>query len=71
VTEPVRIPRTLRDLVRSYERVVIIEALAKCGGSRTAAAKVLGVRRQYLYARIRVVGIDLGQIVSCRGGSHG
>jgi DNA-binding NtrC family response regulator len=71
MTEQARAPRTLVDLVRSYERVVIIEALARCGGSRTAAAKALGVRRQYLYARIKAVGIDLGQVAAGVGRLRG
>lgn len=57
-----RAPRTLRDLVLGYERVLIIEALARCRGSRTQAARALGVRRQYLYARIKATGVDLAQV---------
>lgn len=57
-------PRTLRDLVLAYERVVILEALGKCRGSRTQAARVLGISRVQLYRRARATRIDLGQIVA-------
>jgi DNA-binding NtrC family response regulator len=61
-TEPRRIPKTLKDLVLAYERVVIIEALARCSGSCTKAAAALGVRRTHLYRRIRACGVNLREV---------
>ena len=54
--------RTLPEMVAAYERMVILQALGMAGGSRTHAAKSLGVRRKYLYRRIQRLQIDLGQI---------
>jgi hypothetical protein len=54
-----RMPRTLSEILETYERIIIIEAIQTCGGSRTRAAASLGVRRRYLYARISHLGIDL------------
>jgi DNA-binding NtrC family response regulator len=59
---PAREPRTLPEIVAAYERVVIIEALARCGGSRTRAAESLGVRREQLYRRIRILGVNLAEV---------
>jgi len=55
-------PRSLPELVAAYERILIIKAIQGCGGSRTRAARSLGVRRRYLYSRISHLGIDLGQL---------
>lgn len=60
---PSREPRTLPEIVAAYERVVIIEALVRCGGSRTRAAESLGVGREQLYRRIRICGINLAEVV--------
>lgn len=55
-------PRTLPQIMAVHERIVIIQALQSCGGSRTRAAVALGVRRNYLYRRIKVLKIDLSVI---------
>ena len=57
-----RQPRTLPEILAAYERVIILKALGMAGGSRTRAAESLGIRRKYLYRRIRRLQIDLGQI---------
>jgi DNA-binding NtrC family response regulator len=57
-----REPRTLPELVASYERVVIIEALSRAEGSRTRAAALLGVTRAHLYRRVWALHINLGEI---------
>ena len=59
---PARIPLTYRELMARHERLILIQAIQLNGGSRTRAAASLGMRRELLYARIRVLGIDLGQI---------
>ncbi len=63
----VREPRTLREILASHERVLIIEALARSGGSRTRAAASLGMRRERLYARVRALRIDLGAVEAAVG----
>jgi DNA-binding NtrC family response regulator len=57
-----RTARTLPQMVADYERVVIIKAIQMCGGSRTLAARSLGVKRRYLYGRTVILKIDLGQL---------
>lgn len=54
--------RTLPQMVSDYERVVIIQAIQSCGGSRTRAAAALGVKRRYLYGRVASLKIDLSQL---------
>jgi two-component system, NtrC family, response regulator AtoC len=39
------------------ERETIVEALARCGGNQSAAAKLLGVSRKVLIARINAFGL--------------
>ncbi|HVP24207.1 MAG TPA: helix-turn-helix domain-containing protein [Conexivisphaerales archaeon] len=55
-------PRTLPQIMALHERILIIQALQSCGGSRTRAAAALGVPRTYLYRRVQVLQIDLGVI---------
>ncbi len=62
-----RQPLTYRELMANYERLILIKAIQLNGGSRTRAATSLGMRRELLYARIRVLGIDLGQIPGRNG----
>lgn len=57
-----RAARTLPQMVAAYEMVVIIQAIQMCGGSRTLAARSLGVKRRYLYGRTEALKIDLGQL---------
>lgn len=45
-----------------HERTIILRALQAAGGSRTAAAMALGIRREYLYARVRALKVDLEKI---------
>jgi two-component system, NtrC family, response regulator AtoC len=50
---------SLRDIQRvadERERETILEALAQCGGNQTRAAKVLGISRRTLVARIEAYG---------------
>lgn len=54
--------RTLPQLVADYERVIIIRTIQACGGSRTLAARSLGVKRRHLYTRIAQLKIDLRQL---------
>ena len=50
-------PRLLRDDIDEIERNRIVEALGQCAGSQSAAARVLGVSRSTLLARIDQHGI--------------
>ena len=47
----------LHDAVAMLERARIIEALEQCGGNQTRAAKMLGVARNTLIARIEQYGL--------------
>ena len=62
-----RAPLTHRELLANYERLILIKAIQLNGGSRTRAAASLGMRRELLYARIRALGIDLGQLPARNG----
>ena len=57
-----RSPRTLRELLVSYERTIIIKAIEAAGGSRSAAARALGIGRCRLYARAKLLQIDLATV---------
>lgn len=59
--------RSLRDLLRDYERVVIMKALQATGGNVHRAADGLGIRRESLFRRIRSFKIDLLQIRALSG----
>lgn len=61
-------PRTLPQILESYERIVIIEALVRNGHSRTKAADSLGIRRRYLYRRMARLKIDLQAVTMGRSG---
>jgi len=56
---------TTEDLLKSYttdfERHIIVSALRRTSGNRTAAAKQLGTTRRILMHRIRKYGIDVSQ----------
>lgn len=48
---------SFRDMMSGYERLVISEALSRCGGSVPKAAAALEVSKQHLYNRIRKLGV--------------
>lgn len=56
--QPRPIPRTLHELLALHERVIIIKALQVNRFSRTRAAESLGVSRNYLWRRMRLLHID-------------
>ena len=53
-----RAGETLDDTLNRVERLAILDALAKTGGNRTAAARLLGVTFRSLRYRIERLGID-------------
>ncbi len=52
---------SLPDAVASLERRMITEALQRTAGNRAEAARVLGIRRQLLYAKLAALGLGLGR----------
>jgi DNA-binding NtrC family response regulator len=48
---------SLEDMVSRYERGIIEDALASCGGVQTRAADLLGTTRRILGYRIKRLGI--------------
>ena len=54
--------RTLAEIMASYERVIIIQALQLNGFSRTLTAASLGIRRNQLYKRIKILNIQLSEM---------
>jgi DNA-binding NtrC family response regulator len=64
--------RSLPEILAVHERLIIVEALARCGGSRTRAAEALGIPRKKLYRRVAALKIDLRAIEEAVGSSkHG
>ncbi len=51
-------PVMVRDTVEAVERHCIADALARVDGNRSAAAELLGVSRQSLYAKLDRYGLD-------------
>jgi DNA-binding NtrC family response regulator len=59
--------RTLSEIVASYERIVIIQALQLNNFSRTLTATSLGIKRDHLYKRMRFLKINLREIPGLTG----
>jgi transcriptional regulator with GAF, ATPase, and Fis domain len=51
-------PSNLREQVESFEKQRVIDALDRSGGNQTRAAKLLGVSRGTLIAKIQAYGIE-------------
>lgn len=54
--------RNLCDLLKAYERIVIMETLRRNGWNRRKAAAALGVSRRRLTYRMSVLHFDVGAI---------
>jgi DNA-binding NtrC family response regulator len=50
----------VREAVEQLERQHILASLEQTGGNRTAAAALLGLSRQSLYAKLERYGLDGG-----------
>lgn len=59
---PGRVPlqQLVREAVEQLERQYILASLERTGGNRTAAAALLGLSRQSLYAKLERYGLDRG-----------
>jgi DNA-binding NtrC family response regulator len=55
-------PRTLHELLALHERLIIIQALQRHAFSRTQTAESLGVSRNYLWRRMRLLHIDFAAL---------
>jgi DNA-binding NtrC family response regulator len=51
-------PATLLDEMQAFERDRIVEALERCGGNQTQAAKLLGIARRTLIKRLDLYAIQ-------------
>ncbi len=51
-------PTRLADVVAQAEQAAILRAVAQCGGDKTRAAKLLGVSRSQLYAKLKGFGSE-------------
>jgi len=51
-------PDLYRRVLREVERALVEEALQRSKGSQTKAAKILGIHRNTLRARMRALGIQ-------------
>ena len=51
----------------TYERIVLIQALQLNNFSRTLTAASLGIRRNHLYQRMKILKINLSEIPSSPG----
>ena len=63
-------PKTLPEIMASYERVIIIQALQHNDCSRARTAASLGVNRRHLYRRMKILKIDLQAVTMGRTGRH-
>jgi DNA-binding NtrC family response regulator len=59
--------KTLPEIMSTYERIVIIQALQLNNFSRTLTAVSLGIRRNHLYQRMKILKINLLEIPSSPG----
>ncbi len=56
LTELMELP--LEQAVASLERRMIQRALARASGNKTEAARILGIHRQHLYAKLKELGVE-------------
>lgn len=63
-------PKTLPEIMASYERVIIIQALQLNDCSRARTAGSLGVSRRHLYRRMAILKIDLQAVTMGRSGRN-
>jgi DNA-binding NtrC family response regulator len=69
VPVPVRPPGNDRESLAAVEERMLYEALAKAGGNKSKAAKLLGITRRMLYTRLKKQDRDdSGQDAESRGG---
>ena len=54
-------PDLYRRVIREVERALIEEALQRSEGSRVQAARILGIHRNTLRARMQALGIKAGK----------
>ena len=60
--QPRPVPRTLHELLALHERLILIQALQRHDFSRTKAAESLGVSRNYLWRRMKILHIDFAAL---------
>lgn len=60
--DPHPVPRTLHELLALHERIIIIKTLQQHDFSRTRAAASLGVSRNYLWRRMKILQIDFAAL---------
>ena len=53
-------PESLRAWLEMAEAYRINQAIRECGGNRSAAARLLGIGRRTLYAKLEKLGINAG-----------
>lgn len=61
-------PKTLAEIMATYERIVIIQALQLNACSRAKTADSLGISRRHLYRRMSILKIDLQAVTMGRSG---
>ncbi|MFO8085150.1 MAG: helix-turn-helix domain-containing protein [Desulfobacterales bacterium] len=52
------------DLRRVAEKSFLIDALRRCGGNQSQAARLLGINRVTVWNRMKKYGIDLKKIMT-------
>jgi DNA-binding NtrC family response regulator len=68
VSLPGTLPKTLPEIMASYERIIIIQALQLNDCSRARTAISLGVSRRHLYRRMSILKIDVQAVTMGRTG---
>ncbi len=53
VAENEQQPKFLKDRLKIMEKELILEAIEKCGGNKSLAAKKLGIHRTLLYRKLK------------------
>ena len=64
----IRVPMSLDEILRRYERLIIIQALQANDFSRTKAARSLKVSRHNLWRRMQSLKIDFSEMPMFRTG---
>ena len=62
--------RTLHEILALHERLIVIQALQMNHFSRARAAESLGVSRNYLWRRMRMLCIDFSALPRTTPGRH-
>ena len=61
-------PKTLWEILEAYEKIILLQALARNGFSRSKTAMSLGISRNTLWCRMKILKIALSELPKAKSG---